>query len=170
MCSYDGQDRQASRDGYWPTMSWVSDIKCFSSWRISLLGCTSPSTIKYKWHTLNLEAKWITNTLWCDVIHQTHRSRYNKNTTGSFLLPFWTCTSASALHCEACGPAALCCPGSSPYRSGPASALKWTPPPGAWTWCPCCQSLRYVSGRSQVESGSPAGKQGRFSLDWLVSG
>ncbi len=82
-------------------------------------------------------------------------------------LPFWRCTSAWTRCCAACGPAALCCPSAWPYRCGPASARRWTPPPGAWTWCPCCRSRRCAFGRSREASGSPAGRRIRSSLDCL---
>lgn len=73
-----------------------------------------------------------------------------------FVLPFWRCTSVCSRHSEVCGPAVLYFPASWPYRSGPASALKWTPPPGAWTWCPCCRFQRCAFDRSREVSWSPA--------------
>lgn len=74
----------------------------------------------------------------------------------SLFLPFWKCTSVCSRRSEVCGPAVLYFPASWPYRSGPANALKWTPPPGAWTWCPCCRFQRCAFDRSREVSWSPA--------------
>lgn len=72
------------------------------------------------------------------------------------ILPFWRCTSAWWCRCfAACAPHGPCSPAFWPYKSWPASALRWRLPPGASALCPCCQSQHYVSGQSLVASGSP---------------
>lgn len=120
---------------------------------------------------------WIPSSSWLSVNHKNsvigyfcikHKNIISKSCYGEG--PFLRCTSAWLRCCGACGPELVCSLASSPCRCAPASAQRWTPPPGASDGCLCCRSRHYVSGRSREACGSPAVGKKRLAFNQEANG